>query len=34
MGGHIIGTRDGDEYGFKITEDIYGWEDLSRFPLN
>jgi ribosomal protein S18 acetylase RimI-like enzyme len=34
MGGRIIGTRDGDEYGFKITEDIYGWEDLSRFPLD
>jgi ribosomal protein S18 acetylase RimI-like enzyme len=34
MGGQVIGTRDGDEYGHTITEDIYGWKDTSRFSLD
>ena len=34
MGGHIIGTRDGDEYGHKITVDIYGWQAISSFSLD
>ena len=33
MGGQIIGTRDSDEYGYTITENIFGWKDISKFPL-
>ena len=34
MGGQVIGITEFEEYGYKLPEQIFGWEYISTFPTS
>ncbi len=34
LGGVLVGTRDVEEYGTTLTDQIYGWADITSFPVD